>query len=209
MAEIFDINAVRRAIEREMQRKKIKRKPLAKAAGLGETAIRDIFNDNRNDVKASTLVKLADFFSVPVDVLAGRELVPLAGRIGAGGSIIYEETNDHEIMPRPPIGSGPMVALQVQGDSMLPKYESGDIIYIQRDPLISILPDYIGRHCAVRLADGSTFLKILSLGSESGKYTLRSLNAADMENVDIEWATPVRFVLPKEAVEAWLRGESV
>jgi SOS-response transcriptional repressor LexA len=199
MAEVFDINAVRVALRRQMELKKIKRKPLAKAAGLGETAIRDIFDDRRTDVRASTLVKLADFFAIPVDELAGREAVPLVGRIGAGGSVIYEETNDPQIVPRPPLGTGPMVALEVQGDSMLPKYESGDIIYIQRDPLIGVMPDYIGKYCAVRLTDGSTFLKILSLGSEAERYTLRSLNAADMENVEVEWATPVRFVLPKDS----------
>lgn len=200
MGEVFDINAVREALRRQMERKKIKRKPLAKAAGLGETAIRDIFDERRNDVRASTLVKLADYFAIPVDELAGREPVPLVGRIGAGGSVIFEETDDPEIVPRPPLGTGAMIALEVQGDSMLPKYESGDIIYISRDHE-GVLPDYIGKYCAVRLKDGSTFLKILALGSELERYTLRSLNAADMENVEVEWATPVRFVLPRDALK--------
>lgn len=201
MAEIFDINQVRAAIEREMARKKIKRKPLAKAAGLGETAIRDIWKPERNDVRVSTLVKLADYFAVPVDVLAGRELVPLVGKIGAGGSVIYHDLEgEADIVPRPPSGAGPFVALQVEGDSMLPKYESGDIIYIQRNHE-GILPEYLGKYCAVRLTDGSTFLKILSQGTEPERYTLRSLNAADMENVEVEWATPVRFVLPKDSLE--------
>lgn len=196
MAELFDINAVRAALKRQMEMKNIKRKPLAKAAGLGETAIRDIFDENRNDVRASTLVKLADFFAIPVDELAGREPVPLVGKIGAGGTVIFEELDDPPIVPRPPVGTGRMIALQVQGDSMLPKYESGDIIYITRDHE-GVLPAYLGKYCAVRLADGSTFLKMLTVGTEPGRYTLRSLNAADMENVEVEWATPVRFVLPK------------
>ena len=199
MAEVFDINAVRAALERQMQKKGIKRKPLAKAAGLGETAIRDIFDEKRNDVRASTLVKLADFFAVPVDELAGREPVPLLGKIGAGGSVIFEELDNPTIVPRPPLGTGRMIALQVQGDSMLPKYESGDIIYITRDHE-GILPEYLGRYCAVRLTDGSTFLKVLTIGTEPSRYTLRSLNAADMENVEVEWATPVRFVLPRESL---------
>jgi SOS-response transcriptional repressor LexA len=200
-AEVFDINVVRAELDRLMKKHKIKRKPLAKAAGLGETAIRDIYDDRRSDVRASTLVKLADYFSVPIDVLAGREPVSLVGAIGAGGSIIYEETNDADTVPRPPVGTGPMVALRVQGESMLPKYESGDIIYIQRDPLIGVMPEYVGKYCAVRLTDGATFLKILAHGTEPGRYTLRSLNAADMENVEVEWATPVRFVLPKDSLE--------
>ena len=30
-----------------------------------------------------------------------------------------------------------------------------------------------------------------------GRFTLRSLNAADMENVEVIWAAPVLFVMPK------------
>lgn len=197
VAEVFDIQSVRLAIQRLMERDGIKRKQLAKAAGLGETAIRDIFKGS--DVKASTLVKLADFFAVPVDELAGRERVPVVGGIGAGGCVIYEDVGEGETVPRPPIGTGPMVALEVRGESMLPKYEPGDIIYIQRDPLVGVLPQHVGRYCAVRLKDGSTFLKKLMPGSEPGKFTLVSLNAGDMPDVEVEWATRVLFVLPRES----------
>ena len=62
-----------------------------------------------------------------------------------------------------------------------------------------VMTEYIGKYCAVRTSDGGTFLKILAAGSEAGKYTLRSLNAPDMENVTVEWASPVLFVMPKQA----------
>lgn len=198
MAEVFDIQEVRAQLNRLMQRDKIKRKPLAKAAGLGETAIRDIFDETRNDLRASTLVKLADYFAVPVDVLAGREPVQLLGKIGAGGSVIFDQNDDPPTVPRPPIGTGSMIALEVVGESMLPKYEPGDIIYIRRDH-DGLLPEYLGEYCAVRLSDGSTFLKILSTGSVSDRYTLRSLNAADMVDVEVEWASPVLFVMPRRS----------
>lgn len=200
MAEVFDIDAVRAALRRQMELKNIKRKPLAKAAGLGETAIRDIF-EKGNDVRASTLVKLADYFAIPVDELAGREPVALVGQIGAGGCVIFEETNDPETVPRPPIGTGPMIALEVRGDSMLPKWESGDIIYIRRTHE-GVLPEYVGDYCAVRLADGATYLKKLMPGSQPGRFTLVSLNAADMADVEVEWATPVLFVMPRRSRSA-------
>jgi hypothetical protein len=56
MGQVFDINVIRAELDRLMKKHKIARKPLAKAAGLGETAIRDIFDDRRNDVRASTLL---------------------------------------------------------------------------------------------------------------------------------------------------------
>lgn len=190
--------AVRRELDRLMKARDIKRKPLAKRAGLGETAIRDIFDPERSDVRVSTLVKLAEFFEVPVDELAGRERVPLVGKVGAGGAIHFEEDPDPEMVPRPPAAVGKLVAAEVQGDSMYPRYDDGDIVYYKREHE-GVLPAYIGWHCVVHLADGGTFLKILEEGSEQGRYTLRSHNAAPMLNVEVLWASPVLFVMPRRA----------
>lgn len=202
MAEGFDIEAVRAAVERHMKRVGIARKPLAQKSGLGETAIRDLFNPVRKFVRADTLVKLADYFQTTVDDMTGRDLIPLAGKIGAGGSIIFEEEAEPEFMPRPAFTPGRLMALQVVGDSMLPKYEAGDVIYVRRDHE-GVLPEYVGDYCAVHLADGGTFLKILAPGSKPNRYTLRSLNAADMENVEVIWASPVENVMPRRALEKW------
>jgi SOS-response transcriptional repressor LexA len=198
VSEGFDINAVRDALGRLMRGRDIKRKPLAREAGLGETAIRDIFDPRRNDVRTSTLIKLAEFFDVSLDHLTGREPVPLLGRIGAGGAVMFEASDDPETVPRPPIAAGRLMALEVVGDSMLPKYEAGDVIYVRRDHE-GVLPEYLGEYCAVHTTDGGTFLKILGPGTEPGRYTLRSLNAADMTNVEIVWATPVLWVMPRRA----------
>ncbi len=78
---------------------------------------------------------------------------------------------------------------------MLPKYRDGDIIYIQRDHE-GVLPEYIGEDCAVRLATGETYIKQLMRGSRPDRFTLLSLNAPPIEDVEVEWATLVRFVMP-------------
>lgn len=201
MAE-YDIGTVREAVERHMKRLNIKRKPLAQKSGLGETAIRDLFNLKRRDVKVGTLVKLAEYFETTVDEMTGRDPVPLLGRIGAGGAILFEEDIEPEMMPRPAFTPGRLMALQVEGDSMLPKYEAGDIIYVRRDH-DGVLPEYVGDYCAVHCADGGTYLKMLTPGTEPDRYTLRSLNAADMENVEVVWASPVEAVMPRRALEKW------
>lgn len=202
MAEPFDIDAVRGAVQRHMDRRNIKRKPLAQQAGLGETAIRDLFNPARKSVRADTLVKLAEYFETTVDELSGRSPVELLGNIGAGGEILFLETDEPELVPRPAFTPGTLMALRVVGDSMLPRYDDGDVIYVRRDHE-GVLPEYVGNYCAVHTAEGGTYLKILSAGSRPGRFTLRSLNAADMEDVEVVWASPVEGVLPRQALEKW------
>jgi transcriptional regulator with XRE-family HTH domain len=196
VAEAFDIEALRAQLDRLMRQhndgKGIGRKPLAKAAGLGETAIRDIMEGGR-DVRMSTLVKLAEFFDTTVDELARP--VELGGKIGAGGSILFGDPDETKTVERPPLALGRMMALQVVGDSMFPRYDEGAVVYIRRDHE-GVLPDYLGKECAVHLVDGGTFLKVLEEGTEPGKYNLRSHNAPLMRNVEVVWASPVLFVRP-------------
>lgn len=192
MAEVIDIAAIRAALRREMKRKGIAAKRLSKVAGLGETGVRDIL-ETVNDPRVGTLIKLADALEIPASSLFGTQ-VPVLGRIGAGGSILFEETDEPELVDRPPGATGRLMALRVTGDSMMPVYRDGDIIYVNRDHE-GVLPDYIGEECAVHTLEGGTFLKVLALGAQPDRYTLRSFNAADMENVELLWATPVLFVM--------------
>lgn len=132
----------------------------------------------------------------PVDILGDD--VPIVGRIGAGGSIIFEDIGAVETIRRPPETEGALVALEVAGESMLPKFDPGDVIFISRNRE-GVDPGDIGSFCAVRLRSGETFLKILAKGSQPGRFTLRSVNASDIEDVELEWATPIRAVIPRHA----------
>lgn len=197
-----DIRAIRETIEREMRRKGFSRRSLSSAAGLSESAVRDLLTRTDNP-GVGTLRKVAEALEMPVDALTGAGLeVPVLGKIGAGGQVKFlanadDEHGDFPMVPRPPLVAGRLMALEVEGSSMLPKYEPGDIIYVRRDHE-GVLPSYIGKYCAVRTSDGGTWLKILGEGSQEGLYTLRSLNAEDMVNVEVEWASPVLFVMPKQ-----------
>lgn len=199
------IAEIRATIERAMIEKGFSRRSLSKAAELSESAVRDLMTRTDNP-GIGTLRKIAEALEMPVDQLTGAALmVPILGKIGAGGEVIFMAEPDLEVaypddfphVPRPPLITGRLMALEVSGASMLPKYEDGDIIYVRRDHE-GILPQYLGRYCAVRTNDGGTWLKILSPGTEANRYTLRSLNAPDMENVEVEWAAPVLFVMPKQ-----------
>lgn len=191
----LNIQAIRDLIEAEMKAKGFSRRSLSHAAGLSQTAVRDVLERTDNP-GIGTLHRIAEALQIPVENITGAEQVQLVGEIGAGGIVAYFlEEHEFDTVPRPPLAPGPLMALKVRGDSMLPKYEPGDVVYVRRDHE-GVLPKYIGRYCAVHLTDGGTYLKILAPGTEAGRYTLRSLNAADMENVEVVWATPVLFVMP-------------
>lgn len=195
MGEHLDMASIRAALERAMEKRGIKPKRLSKVAGLGETAVRDIMAPDSQDVKVGTLVKLAGVLDCDLEDLLGAPRVPLVGYIGAGGTVIYEDMGSDETVLRPPSISGAVIALEVRGESMLPKYEPGDVVYIQRQHE-GILPSYIGQYCAIRLWSGETYIKRLAYGSREGLFTLQSLNAADLVDVEVEWATPVLFIMP-------------
>lgn len=198
MPNIINIQEIRERIEAAMEAKGFSPRGLSLKAGLSSTAVRDVLHRTDNP-GVGTLVRIAEALDMSFEHLTGGAHVPLVGKIGAGGEVaLFDETGDFEMVLRPPLTLGPVMALEVQGDSMLPKYDPGDIVYVCREH-DGVLPAYLGRHCAVHLTDGGTYLKILSPGTEVGRYTLRSLNAADMENVEVLWASPVLFTMPRSA----------
>lgn len=203
-----EIDRIRALVETEMKAKGFSKRSLSKAAELSESAVRDLLTRTDNP-GIGTLRRVAEALEMPFDRLTGEMMkVPVLGNIGAGGEVLFTVDPDKELhdcddlphVPRPPLVVGRLMALQVVGSSMLPKYEDGEVIYVRRDH-DGVLPEYLNRYCAVRTVEGGTFLKILAAGSEANRYTLRSLNAADMENVEIVWASPVLFAMPKQTVD--------
>lgn len=197
MSETIDIETVRDSLRRVMARRGEKATTLSLKVGSNRTLVKDLL-EKAKDVQLGTLVKLAGALDVELEELLASPRVPVAGFIGAGGEVIFEDVGHDETVVRPPGISGSLVALAVRGSSMLPKYRDGDIIYIQRQH-DGVLPDYIGEDCAVRLESGETYIKQLITGSEEGRFTLLSLNAPPIENVLVEWATPVLFIMPSRS----------
>lgn len=197
-AHMDELQRVRDALRHAMDRRGIKNKPLAKRAGLGETSVRDLLDNEDRDIKLGTLHKLAGALEIPIeDLVSSGATVPLVGRIGAGGNVEYAEVAG-ETIARPPGAGGALEALEVEGTSMLPRYSAGDIVYISVGTH-GVMVDDIGEFCAVRLKTGETYVKQLAHGSRPGFFTLRSLNADDIVDVELEWATPIIFVLPRVA----------
>ena len=198
MPENLDIDTIRDNLRRAMDAKGVKPTTLSLTVGTNRSLVKDLLERSK-DIQIGTLIRLAGALDTPLSDLLAAPRVPVVGYIGAGGEIIFEDLGGGgDPVLRPPGISGTLVALEVRGSSMLPKYRDGDIIYIQRTH-DGCLPEYIGEDCAVRLATGETFIKQLIRGTVDGRFTLLSLNAPPMEDVEIEWATLVRFVMPSRS----------
>jgi repressor LexA len=126
------------------------------------------------------------------------------GRVGAGASI----TPEHEQMPPEGLGEVELpfpiaeetIAFEVVGDSMLPKYENGDIIVVYRDqrhPLSS----FYGEEAAVRLKSGERYLKTIERGKTGHVVNLTSFNAKPIASVKLEWIGEICVTLPRGQID--------
>lgn len=201
MNEEIDLDSIRANLRRVMSEKGAKPTTLSLQISNSKTLVADLLTKNK-DVQVSTLVKLAGALNVEIEELLSRPRVSIAGYVGAGGQIIFDdfgaEPDFENTVPRPPGVSGTLVAAVVRGDSMYPRFKDGEIIYWQKDH-DGILAEYIGEDCVVRLLTGEIYVKQLAVGSQPGRFTLRSTNASDMVDVEIDWAAPVVFMMPRRS----------
>jgi repressor LexA len=163
--------------------------------GVRPGAVSEILAEARL-IKASEIQPIIDYLEL--------NAVPIMGRVGAGASIGPE---DEQV---PPEGLGEVelpfpiaeetMAFEVVGDSMLPKYENGDIIVVYRDqrhPLSS----FYGEEAAVRLKSGERYLKTIERGKTAHLVNLTSFNAKPISGVKLEWIGEICVTLPRGQID--------
>ena len=164
---------------------------LARAMGVRPGAVSEILGDIRL-IKASEIEPIIAYLEL--------NSVPIMGRIGAGATIEPE----HEQVPPEGLGEIELpfpiaeetIAFEVAGDSMLPKYENGDVIVVfreQRHPISS----FYGEEAAVRLKTGERYLKTIERGKSASVVNLTSFNAKPINGVKLEWIGEICVTLPR------------
>ncbi len=175
-------------------------KQLSLAAGLGETAVRDMLQKVTSP-RVDTIVAVADQLGITLtELLEGRPDGPrraaVIGYVSAGegwtpfdgdGPVDEVEIN---------IEGGAPVALIVRGDSMSPVYRDGDILVGAKRATTNAL-GLIGSDCVVETRAGARYVKFVAKGSVRGRYDLKSYNPVhpDIENADLAWAAPIGIVI--------------
>ena len=188
-------------IERGLEKTGKSKGGLAAAMGVRPGAVSEILGGERL-VKASEIIPIMEYLEL--------NLAPIMGRVGAGAVI---EPDFEQV---PPEGLGDIalpfpimeetVAFEIVGDSMLPKYESGDVIVVykdQRHPLSS----FYGEEAVVRLKTGERYLKTIERGKSPSVVNLTSFNAKPIVGVKLEWVGEICLSMPKGQLER-LRAKS-
>ena len=184
-----------RMIERGLAKPGKTKGGLAAAMNVRPGAVSEILSGLRL-IKASEIENIIDYLEL--------NSVPVMGRVGAGAAIEPE----HEQVPPEGLGeielpfpiSEETIAFEVAGDSMLPKYENGDVIVVfreQRHPISS----FYGEEAAVRLKSGERYLKTIERGKSASLVNLSSFNAKTIQGVKLEWIGEICVTLPRGQIE--------
>src|SRR5471032_906740 len=182
-------------IERGLQKPGKTKGGLAVAMGVRAGAVSEILAEIRL-IKASEIQPITDYLEL--------NMVPIMGRVGAGAVIEPE----HEQVPPEGVGevelplplSEETIAFEVTGDSMLPKYENGDIIVVFREQRHPV-SNFYGEEAAVRLKTGERYLKTIERGKSATLVNLKSFNAKPINGVKLDWIGEICVTLPRGQIQ--------
>lgn len=178
---------------------------LAKKPDAIRNLKRAVQNGERRGVTTETLAALAPVLKTTAAWLLegigdgeSSTAIRVVGRIGAGAEILpeFEQIPPEGLfeieLPFPLPAE--TVAFAVEGDSMWPRYDSGDVVICGKAE--SDTSAIIGLEAAVRTSDGKRYLKTIRRGPAAGIFDLESHNAPPIRGVGLEWAARILMILP-------------
>lgn len=195
---------------RKMRRaRRVSQETLGAALGIRQPTVSKI-ESGESSVSLEQLHIIAETLGCRVSDLVHepRPTIAVAGRVGAGAQVplvdaytkgdgLYHVACPTEISPHG------VVAVEVEGDSMIPTYHAGDVLFFSRATHEGVPVEDIGRICVCEDAEGMAWVKYITTGTSPGLFNLISLNPLIPNKLDqrLKWAARVRLALPAELVE--------
>ncbi|WP_066706916.1 LexA family transcriptional regulator [Celeribacter ethanolicus] len=181
---------------------------IAEQSGVSYEQLKKIKQGANKSTNVDDAMKVIEAFGVSAEEFMSGNIgrsysVAVAGRVGAGATVQLEDPYPkgdglYHIACPPQIGPHGIVAVEVEGNSMEPAYEAGDILFYSRD-VIGVPSEAIGKRCVVEDADGMVWIKLLRRrdGQPEGLFDLISFHAdtPPMYDVAVKWAAPVKMHL--------------
>lgn len=185
-------------------------KDAREAAGVSQARLADMIGSGRSTIakieageRPLTLdmaKRVAKALGIEIQEIYVADPVNVVGYVGAGSMVTpfddYAHGGGMDQIERPYGVIGRAVAVEVQGDSMIPTAENGwRIIYTDGQTLDE--SKVLNRICVVKCEDETMYVKRVLRGTQTGRYHLASTNAPMMEDVAILWASPVKAIIPR------------
>lgn len=189
-----------------MKEHRVKAAPLARAAQLNESAVRDILRGRSKNPGIVTLKKIASVLNLrPSALFEAGQAWPVVGAIGPDG--VITAVDEDEV--RPDFVENPFfayrheefAALVDRSGSVAPLAFEGD--YLIFKPLNGPINEAdLGKPCVCELEDGRTLIRVPRLGEKANCHHLTPLNlyGAPEMNVPLSRASRVALALPAQFV---------
>jgi len=190
-----------------LERRGMSQQALADAIGRGKGYVSELASGKKQPSIETLDLILAALDADISEIVAPRQFIAVAGRVGAGAEVDLEDAYAkgdglYHVACPPQLNPNGIVAVEVTGDSMSPTYPPGTVLFYGRDAL-GVPTEAIGRICVCEDSDGRAWVKHLKTGSSEGTFSLISINpeADNRHGVRLKWAAPVKLALPPEYVK--------
>jgi phage repressor protein C with HTH and peptisase S24 domain len=160
-------------------------------------------------------IKVANVFGVSVEDFVKGNLknsvattIAVAGKVGAGAKIQHADPYAkgdglYHVACPPQLSPHGIVAVEVEGNSMEPAYEQGDVLFYTRDT-IGVPSEATGRRCVIEDANGLVWVKLLRRRDDQpeGLFDLISFHtdSPPMYDVAVKWAAPIKMHLGRDLI---------
>ena len=185
---------------------------IAMSSGVSYDQLKSLAQGKSQKTNADDAMKVAAAFGVSLeDFYEGRlanTSIAVAGRVGAGAEIDLFDAHAkgdglYHVACPPQISPRGIVAVEVVGDSMVPTYQPGTVLFYSRASHESVPTEALGKICVCEDLDGKAWVKHIKPGTTEGTFSLLSVNpeSHNMHGVILKWAAPVKLALPPEFVK--------